>query len=470
MPEPSATYTEFLRRLQAHERVEPFPRNRRPDKLAGILRLVEALGHPERAYRVAHVAGTNGKGMTAAMLAALLRQAGRRVALYTSPHVLDLRERFAVDGRWLPEPALAAAGHRVLDLAAALPGGVYCSYFDLLTAIGLLAFRDAGAEDCVLETGLGGAADATNITPKALCILTRIGWDHMYVLGNSLREIAAEKLGIVRPGVPTVIAEQDPELMPWLEEQVRLRGSAPLRAEATRLEAHAQATAPLRVTWPDGERTVLPAGPQGLTAVKLCCAATALTAAAALLGPGDGPERVRRLAAALATTLPGRLEFRTRQRLVGGPAALPDAAVLERVVLDGGHNREALLALNDQLERWGVRDYTLIFGMQADKLVDAVRAPLGVLAGRAARVILLAPQTPRAPNAEALADFVAAAAEDGPRPEVCPDAAAALALAAQTPQRPLVAAGSFWMLGDLMRLLAPADAADTGPAASGAGA
>src|SRR5262249_38725201 len=147
--------------------------------------------------------------------------------------------------------------------------------------------------------------------------------------------------------------------------------------------------------------------------------------------------------------LPGRLERRWRQRIVS--QATP---VLEHVVLDGGHNAPALAVLNTQLALWGVRDYTLILGMQGDKLVDAVRPPLRELLSHAARIITLMPQTARAPTAEALDAFITSelAGRTLPR-STCPDAAAALRAAAEEPARPLVATGSFWMLGDVMRLL-----------------
>ncbi len=442
----------FLERLQGYERIEPFPRSRKPDKLAGVRWLLERLGHPEAALRVVHVAGTNGKGMTSAMVAALLGAAGRRVGLYTSPHVLDLRERIVLDGALVGWDALAAAGARVLDAADAGRSRIEFSYFDILTALGLLAFREAGCVWAVLETGLGGLSDATNAVGKELAVLTRIGFDHMYVLGHTLREIAEQKLGIVRAGVPTVLGAQEPELEGWLAGQIEARGSPLLRAASFRVELPVPPEQTVRVRWPDGETVAAEVPVAALTRVKAVCAANALCAAEHVLGPARGAERAARVRTALATTLPGRLERRTRQRI------RDSAATLASLVLDGGHNAGALAALADELERWGVERYTLLIGLQADKLVDEARPPLARLLGRARRVLILAPQTARAPSAAALAAFLRSAGPDmgATAIEVHADPRAALLAAARTPDLPLVAAGSFWMLGDLMRLLEPA--------------
>lgn len=451
------TYAGLLERLRGYERVEPFPQSRRPDKLAGVRWLLDRLGHPETALRVVHVAGTNGKGMTCAMIAALLHAAGQRVGLYTSPHVVDLRERIMLNGALLDESAFALAGHRVLDSADAGRANVPFSYFDVLTAMGLVAFNAAGCSWAVLETGLGGLSDATNAVDKELAVLTRIGFDHMYVLGNTLREIAGQKLGIVRAGVPTVLGAQEPELEEWMAGQIAARGSPVLRAAAFRVELSPPPDEGVRAIWPDGEACSVTVPGASLTRVKAVCAATALCAAEALLGPAPGAERgdgvrAARVRTAMATELPGRLERRSRQRIRG------TQATIARLVLDGGHNAGALAALADELARWGIDGYTLIIGLQADKLVDEVRAPLGRLLRGARRILILAPQTARAPTTAALTEFLRSAQQVGAGSpaapiEVQPDPRAALLAAARTPDQTLVATGSFWMLGDLMRLL-----------------
>ncbi len=439
-------YQRFLERLSARERYEPTVRSRGKEKLAGILSLLGRLGHPERAFRVVHVAGTNGKGMTAAMVARLLAAEGMRVGVYASPHVLDIRERISIAGRPIAKREFREAGEAVLDAAAALEArqeAADLSYFDLLTAMGFLAFQRGGVEWGVLEVGLGGFSDATNTTDKELCILTRLGLDHMAVLGTNLREIAEQKLGILRPGVPIIVAPQPEALRPWLAGRIRELGGAPVFVEPPACRhpprARKAAGAP---PWPNGR----------IPAPRLACAATALAAAEALLGPARGAALRARWRRALHTPLPGRLEYRERLAVKGhqGPP-------FRAAVLDGGHNESALQALADQLKLWDVTGYTLIFGMQRDKLSAPVHAPLRKLFGGARQIVTMAPQTPRAPTTEELRLFVREVMAGARPPPLasCANPREALLEAARRPERPLVVSGSFWMLGDLMAHLEP---------------
>lgn len=458
------SYGAFLRRLAGYERFEPFPRSRGPEKLDAVRRLAAELGHPERTGRVVHLAGTNGKGMTAAMIARLLEDAGHRTGLYTSPHVVDVRERIALDGAPIAEAPFAEAGHAVLDVADRLRDNLHFSYFDLLTLIAWVAFHAAGPEWVVLETGLGGLSDATNIGPKELCVLTRIGLDHMHVLGDTLEAIATQKLGIVPPGVPVVLAEQVPALESWLRARLAAQGSPARSAAELHLSPSAESTDTVDVQWGQDERqcVTLPGLGPWLTGPRLACAATALVAAEQVLGPGDGATLVQRVRSAMTVQLPGRLELRRRQAVRGRPGS-----PLACVVLDGGHNADALASLQAQLGRWGIINYTLVLSLQRDKLVEALRAPLAGLLKGAQRVLALAPQTARAPRSEELAAFLAGLLRDRAAPgvETVPDATAALAAAQETPARPLVVTGSFWTLGDVMRLLedAPSERAADAP-------
>ncbi len=426
-------YREALARLKARERYEPAPRSRGPEKLDGIRELLQTLGNPEAGLRVVHVAGTNGKGMTAALVATLLWAAGRRAGLYASPHLRDIRERIVVDGTLLPRRDFAEAAHTVLDAAERMGGSHYLSYFDLLTAIGFLAFRRSGVEWAVVETGLGGLSDATNVTAKELCILTRIGLDHMSVLGNDLRQIAAQKLGIVRPGVPTVLAPQEPGLQNWLQRRLAEIGS-PL-------------VPPLR----DGQLPQIqrpPGGPR-LTRPKRECAATALAAAEVVLGKAGEEETQSRIARVLRTRLEGRLDYRENLAVTG----LAGGA-FGRAMLDGGHNGAALAALNEELEWRNMTGYSLILALQRDKLVEPLREPLRTLVGGARRVILPAPATPRSVSSAELAAWVGGILPAGrAAPELFSavgGAREALLAALEHPHRPLVISGSFWMLGAAM--------------------
>lgn len=446
----------FLERLRSYERLEPLAKSRGPEKLDGVRALAGALGHPEASARTVHVAGTNGKGLSCAMLARLLADAGHRVGLYTSPHVVDMRERITQaqaggDAAPLADAVLARAGHRVLDAADALRQAHHFSYFDLLTLCAWEAFRAAAMDWVVLETGLGGLSDATNIAPKELAVLTRIGLDHLHILGDSLQGIAAQKLGIVPPGTPAVLAEQPSVLLPWLRATLRAQGSAVDEVQ------------PLVLT-PE-QAAALPPGTPYPTPPRLACAATALRAAQHLLGAaqaapsGEDGEQAR-LHAALSVRLLGRLELRRGQRVAGC-----GGAPLRQVVLDGGHNADAVAALSEQLKRWGIRDYTLLLSLQSDKLVPPLREPMARLLAGAARLITLAPRSVRAPSTAALTAYLEAALRSEPAAPagaalpphtVCRDPAEALRLAAAEPERPLVVAGSFWTLGDVIPLLSDA--------------
>lgn len=468
-------YPAFLNRLGAYEVLEPVPKSRGPEKLAGVRMLAEELGHPEREYRVVHVAGTNGKGLTSTMISRLLVRAGRRVGLYTSPHVTDIRERISIGNRWIGEASFALSGHRVLDLADRRRAAIHFSYFDLLTLIALDAFREADVEWAVLETGLGGVSDATNITPKELSVLTPIGLDHLHVLGNSIEEIAAEKLGIVPQGGPVVVADQPEGLGTWLRERLAAQQSPVFHASELALEYAPGEAVPLVTRWPDGASFAItpPGGAWSITRPKLDCAATALVAVERLLGGTEGAQRSGRLRTVLETSLPGRLEVRRNIRPAGY-----SGAPLELAVLDGGHNPGALEALCSQLKEWKITRYAVMISLQKDKLVPPLRAPLERLLDGASRVFVLAPQTVRSPEAGELENFIG---ELRPGTDSSPEATEAteatesteitepipietvsnahegLLRLAVSPREPAVITGSFWMLGDVLRDLEGSD-------------
>ncbi len=174
------------------------------------------LGDPDRALRIIHVAGTNGKGSVCAYLGALLEEAGKSVCVFTSPHLVDIRERFLLRGRMVGKEAFLGAFlqvYRSLDWEALERGeGYHPTFFEYLFLMAMLLFAEDGPDYCILETGLGGRLDATNaVSGKELCVITRIGLDHVEYLGHTVKEIAAEKAGILQPGVPLVYADTDPE-------------------------------------------------------------------------------------------------------------------------------------------------------------------------------------------------------------------------------------------------------------------
>src|SRR5438552_8078786 len=197
--------------------------------LENISTVVARLGHPERTFRSVHVAGTNGKGSVTAMVDAALRAAGHRSARYTSPHLMELTERFVIDGRQVNRDALAAVVADIRDAVDALSREgrleVQPTFFEVTTAAAFELFRRAHVDVAVLEVGLGGRLDATNVVRPDVTAITSIAFDHQMYLGSTLREIAIEKAGIVKPGVPVVVGEVDPEADAAIEQVARDRGA-----------------------------------------------------------------------------------------------------------------------------------------------------------------------------------------------------------------------------------------------------
>ncbi|HRN99852.1 MAG TPA: Mur ligase family protein, partial [Flavobacterium sp.] len=178
--------------------------------LTNTLLLMDRLGHPEREITCIHVAGTNGKGSTSHMLASVLMEAGYRVGLYTSPHLKDYRERIAVNGQKIPEAAVVnfISKHREFFELNNL------SFFEMTVGLAFDFFARTETDICVIETGMGGRLDSTNVITPLLSVITNIGFDHMAFLGDTLPKIAAEKAGIIKPGIPVVIGEAIDETRP----------------------------------------------------------------------------------------------------------------------------------------------------------------------------------------------------------------------------------------------------------------
>ncbi|MBM3498953.1 MAG: hypothetical protein FJX74_09815, partial [Armatimonadetes bacterium] len=200
-------------------------------QLATVRRLLAALGEPQTRLRIVHIAGTKGKGSTAAILDSILRAGGLRVGLFTQPHLVDMRERTRVDGRPLTEADFVAAVAAIrpeVDRLNAGSEGEPVTFYEAHLAAALTAFAARGVEVAVMETGLGGRLDATNALSPIATAITRIDYDHTDILGERLEDIAREKAGILKPGVPCVFAPQAPEVAEVLRQQAAAVG-APVR-------------------------------------------------------------------------------------------------------------------------------------------------------------------------------------------------------------------------------------------------
>lgn len=171
--------------------------------LTNTLQLCDFIGNPQRRFKTIHIAGTNGKGSTSHMLAAILQTAGFKTGLYTSPHLRDFRERFRVDGAMIEEDFVVDFTRRIQPAIDSIEP----SFFEITVAMTFDYFAQKGVDIAVIETGLGGRLDSTNVITPELSVITNIGWDHMNLLGDTLEQIAFEKAGIIKPGVPVIVGE-----------------------------------------------------------------------------------------------------------------------------------------------------------------------------------------------------------------------------------------------------------------------
>jgi dihydrofolate synthase / folylpolyglutamate synthase len=401
--------------------------------------LCEALAHPERSFRPILIAGTNGKGSVTAMVAAALRAAGHRTARYTSPHLVRLEERFVFDGREVEPASLRASAARVQAAAESLMAAGTLdappTFFECTTAVAFDLFREAGVELAVLEVGLGGRLDATNVVAPIVSAITSIAKDHEALLGSTLASIAREKAGIMRPGVPVVCGPLSPEARAAIDAE-SARVGAPLVDAATAVEmlvADDGGSTTADITVADRTLRGVALGLQGRHQIDNAAVAVALLDLLDRQG-----HRVPD--AALREGLeqpgwPGRLE---RFRFAG-----------RDVLLDAAHNPAGAQALADHLARVGWTRVTLVFGAMADKDVAGMLAPLLPLCGR---LICVTPPSPRAMPAEQIAHVAGAAASRVPQVVIAADPADALRKAATAPA-PIVIAGSIFLVGPVRDIL-----------------
>ena len=394
--------------------------------LERIAILLEALGDPQEAYRIVHVAGTNGKGSTCAMIESGLRAAGYRTGLFTSPHLVEPTERIRIAGEALSAGQFAAAFDEVHACAEALLEreriDLHPTYFETVTAMALLLFRECCVEYAVLEVGLGGRLDATNVVMPELCVVTPVDFDHEAYLGKSLESIAGEKAGILKPGVGAVFARQRAEAERVLEARAAALGAGVTLSssvEVSDVTLHARGS---DFVW-DGLPVSCPL--PGEHQVE-----NARTAIAALGQLGIPPEAIRRGIA--QATWPGRLE-----RVAANP----------EIVLDGAHNPASARALAEYLDRfYEPRRVWLIYGAMRDKAVEEMTA---ILFPRAAHVIVTAPAQARALRPESIRELA-----DHDDIRVAPHIRAALALAAGAAREDAVfVTGSLFLVGEARALL-----------------
>ncbi|HEV7512935.1 MAG TPA: folylpolyglutamate synthase/dihydrofolate synthase family protein [Candidatus Acidoferrum sp.] len=415
--------------------------------LENITVLDERLGQPSRAYRSAHIAGTNGKGSTAAFLESILRHAGLRTGLNTSPHLEKINERIRIDGKEISDEDFAAVFTRIRKMIEQLLADgrlrAHPTYFECVTAMAMEHFARQRVDCAVFEVGLGGRLDATNILAPAVTIITPVDFDHENFLGHSLHEIATEKAGILKPNIPAIVAQQLPEAREVILKRAQELGCPVIETHvAYRIT---ERTVSLRQASSEG----FPVGTVKATIVEVSSGwsldispslagdfqtqnALNAVAAARVIATGGLPVSDQAIASGISNTVwPGRLEKLQ---------AHPD------VYLDGAHNPAAARELAAFLvQNFASRKIWLIYGALRDKSVDEVAGQLFPLA---AEVVLTEPRTPRAISASQLTEIAGYHAHHS---ETIPDAEKALdhVLVKAQPEDAIFICGSLYLVGQL---------------------
>ncbi|KII18579.1 folylpolyglutamate synthase/dihydrofolate synthase family protein [Phaeobacter sp. S60] len=393
-----------------------------------VWRLLAALDNPqEKLPPVVHLAGTNGKGSTQAMIRAGLEGMGKSVHAYTSPHLARFHERIRLAGELISEPHLS----EVLDECYAKNGGENITYFEITTVAGLLAFSRAPADYTLLEVGLGGRLDATNVITPEISVITPVSIDHEQFLGNTLTKIAGEKAGIIKRGVPVVVGPQPEEAMEVIE------------ATATRLGAPLIAYGQHWHVWEERGRLVFQ-DEYGLLDLPL----PALLGAHQIQNAGAALAVLRHLGAdeASCEAAMANAEWPARmQKLKTGP--LVDAAPAAELWLDGGHNAAAGLALAEVLAGLPARPTNLICGMLNTKDVSGYMAPLAPHVES-----LTAISIPDEVNTLSAEETEAAAKSVGIKADTAESTLAALqVITAKDPQARVLICGSLYLAGHILR-------------------
>ena len=407
--------------------------------------LTEALGHPQRRFPSIIIAGTNGKGSTSAMLASILHQAGYRTGLYTSPHLLRVNERIAINDEAISDAEFAEMHGRIEEVSQALMHvGLleqHPSFFETLTAMAFEHFASAAVDIAVLEVGIGGRLDATNVADPLISVITDISLDHTEWLGNTLTEIAREKAGIIRPNGTVVALPQHPEVNDAIADGVRALGARIVNASAyvppitpvsKPFEAQSDGSPHNRYRLDVLEEDVTIDSPLA-GRHQLRNSALAIASAVELKQLFGYEISAQEIAEGIASTRwPGRFQV-----ILGMP----------EVVLDVAHNPDGAWALRSALSsRYQGQTVTIIFGAMRDKAIAEIGEilfPLGE------EVIATRVNSPRAASAEDIRDLTA---HVGTPITIAESLREAIQLARRR-SRPIVITGSVYLVGAALELL-----------------
>lgn len=365
--------------------------------LSRMRALLRELGNPERTCPSIIVAGTNGKGSTSSTLASILNASGYRTGLYTSPHLVDLRERWMIGDSMISTDALSSAIEQLRD--AADRAGIVPTYFEALTLLAFIAFNDARCEVMVLEVGMGGRLDATNVVRPLAALITPIGFDHTEFLGTTIRQIAGEKAGVIHRGAIVLTSNDDPRVLGVLRHRAAMFGN-PFHVVTSRHPT------PLR---------------------------------------GDFQERNAALAVRAAEELAPLLPRITRESIERGVSETRWRGRLEKIKrdgktiwIDGGHNAHAVAAIVPFIAQHVPPPRLLVFGIMSDKNIAEVTSALFPLFDA---IIATEPYPPRSESASRLADLA------GDRGIADPDPKRAIEQALASRFHSIVIAGSLYLAG-----------------------
>ena len=405
--------------------------------LENIRALAAALGHPERKYRSVHIAGTNGKGSTAAFTESILRTAGFRTGLYTSPHLEKINERIRVNGEEISDDEFAESFTKIQALVEILLAKgklrAHPTFFEVVTALAFEHFAKARVEIAIIEVGLGGRLDATNVLTPEVSVITPVDFDHENFLGHSLAEIAGEKAGIIKTGVPLVLAEQRTEAREVIVKRAHELGAPVHKTEeefhTENIGFEDECARAEAVEVKSGARFRI--APRLRGRFQLKNALNAIGVAQILRERGTNISTAEVGEGIANTVWPGRIEKLQSE---------PD------VYLDGAHNPSAAQELANFLnENFAERKIVLLFAAMRDKAVDEIA---GILFPRASEVIFTQPRISRAISALQLAEM---AGEYAVHFRVIPNAEAALeeALIHSGPRDAIFVTGSLYLVGEL---------------------
>lgn len=401
--------------------------------------LMEGLGNPHLQVPAVHIAGTKGKGSVAAIIESVARADGLRTGLFTSPHLVTWRERVQHDGEMIPESDVARLATWVRPVAQQVEGprGKGATFFEVYFALAMLAFAEWEVDLAVIEVGLGGRLDATNVITPRLSVITTLGLEHTRILGDTIAEIAAEKAGIIKPGVPVVSAPQPAEAMTVIAAVARERGSdltvaAPLERTGTVVPARPEDFAP-------GQRPAITQPVRTNLRGKTIEARLSLPGDHQLVNAGVASATC----AALGMSSDALAEGLARVRW---PARVEVVEARPWLVLDCAHTRDSARALMTALR--GYLQYqrlVVVLGISQDKDAEGIADELR----DADRIIVTRANMPRAMSADELAERIAGRCHDV---QVIPDAASALASAREWANEDdcVCVTGSVFLIGELM--------------------